>query len=157
MAAGSKHVVRVAAAVLLVALAAPTAAFANGGAKCKASACQVYYDSGAPSAGEQQPPAQTTTGSSKSSGAQQSHTPKRLSRVLLHAGKDRAPLQNLLNGDAAIGNLRSSGGGGSPSLLGAAFDLGAGPTVLLAILLATALGLAARGSLRGRRGKRSRS
>jgi hypothetical protein len=33
-------------------------------------------------------------------------------------------------------------------MLGAAFDLGAGPLVLLSILLATALGLAARGSIR---------
>jgi hypothetical protein len=33
-------------------------------------------------------------------------------------------------------------------MLGAAFDLGAGPLVLLSILLATAFGLAARGSVR---------
>jgi hypothetical protein len=58
-------------------------------------------------------------------------------------------VKNLLGGDAAIGSLPSGPGGGSPSLFGAAFDLGAGPTILLAILLGIGLGVAARGSLGG--------
>jgi len=50
--------------------------------------------------------------------------------------------------DSGLGNLRSGNVAG-PSLLGAALDLGVGPMVLLAILLATAVGLATRGSVRG--------
>ena len=155
MPAGSRHVFGAAAAVLLIALAAPVAAFADSGSKCNASACKVYHEQGAPNAGHQQPP----TGPSKSGGGQpqQPHVSKSYSRVLQHLGKDKGPVKNLLGGDAAIGSLPSGSGGSSPGLLGAAFDLGAGPTVLLAILLATGLGLAARGSVGGWLRKRSNS
>lgn len=157
MPAGSRHVVRAAAAVLIVALAAPAAAFADGGAKCNASACKVYHEQGAPNAGQQQPPQQTPMGSNKSGGGHRPHLSKSYSRVLQHLGKDKGPMKNLLGGDAAIGSLPSGSTGTSPGLLGAAFDLGAGPTVLLAILLATGLGLAARGSVGGWLRKRSSS
>jgi hypothetical protein len=50
--------------------------------------------------------------------------------------------------DANLGSLQG-GPSSSPGLLGAAFDLGTGPMILLAILVATALGIAARGSVRG--------
>jgi hypothetical protein len=155
MPAGPRHVAAAVTIVFLVALAAPAAALAGGGGNC--SACQVYHEPNAPSAGRQQPPTQPQqpSGSNQSSG-KQAHVPKGLSRVLAHAGKDRKPLSNIL-GESGITSLRSgSGSVGSPSLLGAALDLGAGPTALLAILLATALGLAARGSLRGRRLRRRR-
>ena len=156
MPAGSRHVVLAAATALLVALAAPAAAFADGGAKCNASACKVYHEQDAPNAGGQKPPTQKPTGPNKSGGGQQQpQAPK--NRVLQHAGKDRGPLKNLLNGDAAIGSLSSGSGGGSPGLFGAAFDLGTGPTVLLAILLGVGLGLAARGSVGGWLRKRSSS
>jgi hypothetical protein len=156
MPAGSRHVLLAAAAVLLVALAAPAAALADKGGKCTASACKVYSEGGAPSSGGQHPP-KAPTGSTKSGGQQQPQVPKNLSRVLAHAGNDRLPLSRLLNGDTAIGSLGSGAGGGSPGLLGAAFDLGAGPTVLLAILLATALGLAGRGRVHGWLRRRSSS
>jgi hypothetical protein len=68
--------------------------------------------------------------------------------VLAQAGSDKAPLSKLLTESG--GSLPAGAdSGGSPGLLGAAFDLGVGPTVLLAILLATAVGLAARGNIRG--------
>jgi hypothetical protein len=156
MPAGSRHVLLAAAAVLLVALAAPAVAFADKGGKCTASACKVYSEGGsAPSSGRQQPP-KAPTGSNKS-GGQQPQVPKNLSRVLAQAGNDKLPLSRLLNGDTAIGSLGSGPGGASPGLLGAAFDLGAGPTVLLAILLATALGLAGRGRVHGWLRRRSSS
>jgi hypothetical protein len=155
MPAGSRHVLLAAAVVLIVALAAPAAAYADKGGKCTASACKVYSEGGAPSSGGQHPP-KAPTGSNKSSG-QQPQVPKNMSRVLAHAGNDRLALSRLLNGDTAIGSLGSGPGGGSPGLLGAAFDLGAGPTVLLAILLATALGLAGRGRVLGWLRRRSSS
>jgi hypothetical protein len=158
MPAGSRHVLLAAAVVLIVALAAPAAAFADKGGKCTASACKVYSEQSAPTAGHHQPPRKAPTASNKSGGSQQQQQqPKNLSRVLAHAGNDRLPLSRLLNGDTAIGSLESGAGGGSPGLLGAAFDLGAGPTVLLAILLATALGLAGRGRVHGWLRRRSSS
>jgi hypothetical protein len=159
MPAGSRHVVRAAAVVLLISLAAPAAAFADGGSTCKASACKVYHEGGAPSGGpKQQPPPKGPTGSNKSGGGQQHpHVSKSKARFLQHLGKDRGPVKNLLAGDAEIGNLRDAAGGGSPSLFGAAFDLGVGPTILLVILLATGLGLAARGSVQSWLRKRSSS
>jgi hypothetical protein len=157
MPAGPRRVVQAATLASLVVLAAPVSAFASGGGNC--SACQVYHEAPGPSAGrQQQPPTQPQqpTGTSQS-GGKQKHAPKGLSRVLAQAGKDRRPLSQLLGPDSGIGSLRNGPGNvGSPSLLGAAFDLGAGPTVLLAILLATALGLAARGSVRGWRLRRRR-
>jgi hypothetical protein len=136
-------------------LAAPAAAFAGGGSKCHASACRVYSEQGAPGGGGQQKPSTgpttPTTHTSQNSGGeqQQQQTPTKLSRVLAHAGNDRGALSRLFAGDSALGNLHKNSDGGSPGILGAAFDLGVGPTVLLGILLATGLGLAARGSVRG--------
>jgi hypothetical protein len=147
MPTGLRHAVPAAAAVLLIALAAPGIAIAAGGAKCKASACQVYHEQSVPSAGAQQqstpPPA---TGTSTTGGTQ---TPTNLSRVLAQAGKDKAPLSQLLT-DSGPGSLQTGPGNVvGPSALGAAFDLGVGPTALLAILLATAVGFAVHGPVRG--------
>jgi hypothetical protein len=152
----SRHLIGAAAAVLLIALAAPTAAFADGGSKCTASACKVYHEGGVPGSGQHQQPTKGPTGSN-TGGRKLSHHPKTYRRVLAQAGKDKAPLKNLFAGDATIGSLRSTSSGSSPSLLGAAFDLGAGPTILLAILLGVGIGLAARGRLGGLLGKRSSS
>jgi hypothetical protein len=147
MPTGLRHAVPAAAAVLLIALAAPGVAIAAGGAKCKASACQVYHEQSVPSAGAQQqstPP--HATGTSTTGGTQ---TPTNLSRVLAQAGKDKAPLSQLLT-DSGPGSLQTGPGNVvGPSALGAAFDLGVGPTALLAILLATAVGFAVHGPVRG--------
>jgi hypothetical protein len=156
-AVGSRHAVRVTAALLFIVLAAPAAAFGGGGSKCHASACRVYSEQGAPGGGGQQKPTTgpTTNTSQNGGGQQQPQTPTKLSRVLAHAGNDRGALSRLFAGDSALGNLHNNSNGGSPGLLGAAFDLGVGPTVLLGILLATGLGLAARGGARGLLRKRS--
>jgi hypothetical protein len=147
MPAGLRRAVPAATIVLLLALAVPAAAIAGSGAKCSASACKVYYEQPGPNAGEQQHP----TGSNN--GRPQSQISKNLSRVLSQAGKDRGALHRLL-ADANLGGMQGGPSSG-PSALGAAFDLGTGPTILLAILVATALGLAARGSVRGWRERRS--
>jgi hypothetical protein len=152
MPAGPKRVIP-AAAVVLLALAWPAAAFANGGGSCHASACKVYTEPAGSAGGHQ----------SKSGG--NGATPKPLpipsktSRLLANAGKDRAVLSNLISNPAygTKRGLQKSGLGSvaSPSALDAAFDLGAGPIALLAILLASALGLAVHQGLRGRRRRRA--
>lgn len=128
-----------------MALAAPAAALADGGSKCNASACKVYHEQNGPNTGHHQQQPQQPTGSNQGGSTKQSHAPKSYARVLQQAGKDRSALKNLLGQDGNIGSLSKGSGGGSPSLLGAAFDLGAGPTILLAILLGVGLGVAARG------------
>jgi hypothetical protein len=140
----------------------PAAALAGHGGKCNASACKVYNEQGGNPAGPggpsgpQAPQGQSTTPPATNSGSQTTKVPSKLGRVLAHAGNDKMPLKNLLGADANITPVRNgSGSGGSPSALGAAFDLGSGPTILLAILLATAIGLGLQGSVRNRRRRRT--
>jgi hypothetical protein len=72
-----------------------------------------------------------------------------LSRVLAQAGKDKGPLSRLLH-DSGAGTVQSGPGNVvGPTGLGAVFDLGVGPTALLAILFATAVGFAVHGPVRG--------
>jgi hypothetical protein len=80
-------------------------------------------------------------------------------RILAHAGKDKAALTRILS-DPSYGAAQELHGAGAatvagPSILGAAFSLGVGPTVLFALLLATGIALALRGGMRGWRRKRS--
>ena len=152
MSAGSRHVI-LAGVVVFIALAIPATAFAGSGGKCNASACKVYVEPNVPSAGKQQP-SPPTSGSTKGKG--KTHVPKNLARALSQAGRDRGPLKNLLT-DSGLGSMKGGATAGSPNLLGAAFDLGAGPLVLLSVLLASALGLAARGSVRSWLHRRSGS
>lgn len=143
MPAGARRVLPAVAAVVCVALAVPAGAFAD---KCNASACKVYHEQDVPNAGRKQ---QSPPPTGPNTGGGPTHIPTKLSRVLQHAGKDKGPLKNLLT-DAGLGDLRTpAAAAGSPSALGAAFDLGTGPLVLLAILIATAVALAARGPVRG--------
>jgi hypothetical protein len=149
MSAGSRHVIRAGLAVFFIALAIPASALAGGGGKCNASACKVYVEPNGPSAGkqQQQPQQQQQPTSGPTKGQGKTHVPKNLARALSQAGRDRGPLKDLVT-DGGPGSLKGGASAGSPTLLGAAFDLGAGPLVLLSLLLATAFGLAARGSLR---------
>ncbi len=156
MSAGSRHVIRAGVVVLFVALAIPATALAGNGGKCNASACKVYVEPNGPSAGKQQQPQQQQPTSGSTKGKGKTHVPKHLARALSRAGRDRGPLKNLLT-DAGLGSMKGGANAGSPTMLGAAFDLGAGPLVLLAILLATAGGLAARGSVRSWLHRRSGS
>src|SRR5205823_1714132 len=98
---------------------------------------------------QQKPPPQPSTGSHSSGGQPTNVTPSKLRQVLSQAGPDRGPLGRLLQASPRGVARGSTGTVAAPSALGAAFDLGSGPTVLLAILLATAVALAAYGGLRG--------
>lgn len=139
--------VLLAAAVAILALASPAGAFAKGAGGCNASACKVYTE----------PPG--SAGASKAGGEQQPTQPvpvtSKTSRLLAHAGKDKALLAKMLSNPAygATRGLENSGVGStaSPSLLGAVLDLGAGPLALLAFLVASALGLAIHKGMRRRR------
>ena len=154
MSAGSTHVIRAGVVVLFIALAIPATALAGSGGKCNASACKIYVEPNGPSAGQQQPQQPSTSGSTKGTG--KTHVSKSLARALSQAGRDRRPLEHLLTA-GGLGPMKGGANAGSPTMLGAAFDLGAGPLVLLSILLATALGLAARGSVRSWLHRRSSS
>lgn len=163
MPAARRRVAGVAAALFFLALAMPAGALAGHGGKCNASACKVYLEQGGNPAGPGGPTKPqgsgtqpSTSGPATSSGGGQAKTPTKLGRVLAHAGSDKMPLKNLLGADAGITPVRNGAGSvGSPSALGAAFDLGSGPTILLAILLATAIGLALHGSVRNWRSRRT--
>jgi hypothetical protein len=147
MFAGLRQVARATVAVFCIALSLPAIVLADGGGKCNASACKVYVEPNAPSAGKQQqaPPQQAPT-----AGSNQTQQPKDVARVLLLAGRDKAPLSRLLD-DSGISRLHGGPGNvGEPSLLGAALDLGPGPLALLAILLASALALGVHGVIRSR-------
>lgn len=148
-----KHVAAVATVAFFIALALPAVALASGGKKCNASACKVYIEPDVPTAAgghTAQSPHPTSTSTN-----QPQSTPTNLSRVLAHAGPDKDALSRLLR-DSGIGTLQSpTVAVVAPSALGAAFDLGTGPTVLLALLLATAVGLAVLNGLRGWRGRGS--
>jgi hypothetical protein len=112
-------------------LVAPTAAQAcNGGA----SAVNVYKEC-VPGGGGSKP--------TSSSGSTQLPISKQTSRALQSAGKDKGVLTNLVTnpGLGATRELASRGASSAeaPSALGSAFDLGSGPTALLAVLIGTAL------------------
>lgn len=142
--------------MFLVLVAAPTAAFAGGGGKCNASACKVYTE-GPPTAGGGGPAPTSTSGGAEPTVP----IAKQSSRALAKAGSDKQALSNIISNPAygATRGLTKSGADAvpAPSALGAAFDLGSGPTALLVILLATAVGLAAQGGIRSWHRKRSGS
>jgi hypothetical protein len=162
MLVGLRQVSSVAVAIFCIALVLPAAALAKGGgSKCNASACKVYIEPPAPSAGKQSPPTASQnptspgqTGSGNGSGGTQTQQPKNLQRVLLHAGNDKAPLSKLLT-ESGVSPLRGGPGNvAGPSLLGSALDLGPGPLALLAILLTSALAFGVYSGLRSRQARR---
>jgi hypothetical protein len=134
----------VAALVAGTALLAPSAALAcnNGGP----SAVNVYKEC-VPSGGGSKP---TSGGTSKRTALPVS---SKTARALAHAGRDKQVLSNLVrNPDlGAVRELQSSGATSTkaPSALGSAFDLGSGPTALLAVLGGTAVLLLGAGGFRG--------
>jgi len=124
-------------------LVAPSAALAcNGGP----SAVNVYKEC-LPSGGGSKP---TSCGTRKGTTLPVS---SKTARALAHAGKDKNVLSNLVrNPDlGAVRELQSFGATSTkaPSALGSAFDLGSGPTALLAVLIGTVVLLLGAGSFRG--------
>jgi hypothetical protein len=128
-------------------LVAPSAALACTGGP---SAVNVYKEC-LPSGSGSKPTSGGGAGSTLS-------LSKETARALAHAGKDRHLLSELVRnpGLGASRELQSAGAGSTraPSALGSAFDLGSGPTALLAVLAATAVLLLGATGVRGWRHRR---
>jgi hypothetical protein len=139
---------RVLAAAILAAaaLSVPTAAFACGGGP---SAYNVYKEC-LPTGGGSKPTGQKSSGGGPTTTRS---VPPKAAKVLHKAGrKDRHLLSRLVSSYNTHSRPFPSGGSGSaaaPSALGSAFDLGSGPTALLAVLAATAVLLLVGSGLRG--------
>lgn len=134
-----------AAIIAAVVFASPAAA---GGCNGGPSAQNVYTECVPTGSGKH-----TGGGKSKSSAPPAPiPIPKAARRALAHAKGDRRVLFRLVT-NPALGAQRamgpsSSSAAGAPSALGSAFDLGSGPTALLAALAGTAVLLLAASGLR---------
>jgi hypothetical protein len=127
-----------AAALVIGALsAAPATAFADG---CSGGpSAQNVYSECLPSSSGGKP----TSGGKSTHSTAQVPVSSRVRHLLAHAKRDKHALYQLLTNPrlGATGAIErgSVGPVGSPSALGSAFDLGSGPTALLALLAATAV------------------
>ena len=134
-----------------IALVAPSSVLACSGGP---SAVNVYKEC-VPSGG----------GSKPTSGGKQTTTlpvSSQTAKALTHAGKDQRVLSDLVRNPGLGGAPRALQSVGSastkaPSALGSAFDLGSGPTALLAVLAGTAVLLLGAGGFRGWRRWRANS
>ena len=151
------------AATLLVAvtaLAAPATALAGKHKKNhQPSAVDVYVEQ-VPTAGGHQ--AAPTTGSNTAStgGSATSSvplSPKAKQQLQSQGGKDTGLLTQVAGQAGTARKLAAVGSVSQPGTLNAAFDLGAGPTLLFAFVLATGLFVVVGGGLRGYRRRRGRS
>ena len=146
---GPRRIVPVASAIIIALAVAPPAFAGRGGEgqKCSASACKVYVEPDVVSGGQQ-------------TGTKKVPVPvsKKAAATLAGSGTDKKILTQLLtnpNTGASRGFKSSAAQATAPTALGAVFDLGAGPTALLAILIATALGLVIHGGVRNWRQRRA--
>jgi len=78
-----------------------------------------------------------------------------VARVLAAVGKDKSTLSRLLKDSGQTGLAAAPASVASPSALSAIFDLGSGPNVLLAFLIATVLGLTIYSGVRSWRSRRA--
>jgi hypothetical protein len=87
------------------------------------------------------------------------HIPAKTAKKLKKAGKDEQSLSRLVKGYGAVRLLQShsSHPAKNPTAIGSAFDLGSGPTLLLIVLVGTAVLLLGGSGLRVRRNRSSRS
>jgi hypothetical protein len=147
------------AAVVGVALVAPTLATAGNGGKCTASACKVYVEPSTNSTGHHrhhhQAQHQATGPSTTGEQASKKPAPTKVARVLAAVGKDRGTLSRLLRDSGSPGVAAAPTAVATPSALGSVFDLGSGPNLLLAVLVASALGFGIYGGVRSWRGRRA--
>ncbi|GEM_PF-3545583 len=151
MSAGLRHALPVATVVLFFAIA-PGVALAGGRSTCHASACLVYSEPSVPTASGQSMTGGTTGGTT----TPVAQLPSTLRSVLQRVPpKDRSTLGTIFGAGPQQGLREPSGSRvAAPSALGAAFDLGSGPTALLGILAATAVALALQGGFRAWRRRR---
>lgn len=145
------HLPVAAMAAIAVLLVLPAGALASGGkpkhhsTDCGVSAVCVYREQG---------PTPTGPKPLGTSGTVVPLSPAASRALAAKGGKEKRMLRSLatsgLGVERLVGNEATSGHGGPPSTIGAAFDLGPGPTALFALLLAAAAGLALRSGLRRR-------
>jgi hypothetical protein len=127
------------ATVAAIVLVAPSAALAGNGGNC--SACQVYV--------EQVP----TASGPKTGGSATSPGP---SVPPAHKAQQKPNTAGGGNAPSFGRKLESSGPVSSPGPVAAAFDLGVGPTTLLALVLGSVLGFAGWAGFNGWRRRRTR-
>jgi hypothetical protein len=145
--------------VALAALTAPATALASTTHKKKQpSAVDVYVEQVSNAGGHTTAPPTTGAGNSGSTSPSTSSTVP-LSSEAKHAlktqgGKDTQILNELARQAGNSRQLAAVGSVGQPGTLDAAFDLGAGPTLLFALVLGTGLFVVVGGGLRGYRRRR---
>jgi hypothetical protein len=138
--------------VAVAALAAPSSALAK---HKKPSAVDVYVEQVPTASGHQAPPTATTSGApAASSSAPVPLTSQAKRKLQSRGGKDAGLLAHIATHPGFDRKLASVGETTQPGTFDAAFDLGAGPTVLFALVLGTALFVAVGGGLRGWRRRR---
>jgi hypothetical protein len=135
----------------LAALAAPGTALAKAKHPKPPSAVDVYVEQVQTATGHQPAPSSssgaTTTGSTPSPSVALSPTANRKLATL--GGKDAGLLHKVATHPGFAGTLAAGTDVSQPGTLNAAFDVGLGPAVLFAIVLATVLLVAVGGGLRG--------
>jgi hypothetical protein len=140
--------------VAVAALIAPGAALAKGKhKKGQPSAVDVYVEQASSAGGNQTAP---PTGNS-SSGSSSYVVPlkSKAKQQLKHRGGKDTKLLKQLATHSFDRRLATAGNATQPGTFNAAFDIGAGPGVLFALVLGTALFLAVGGGLRGWRRRRA--
>ena len=151
--------------VAIAALVGPTAAFACGGGT---SANSIYTEQlcnakgGAHStSGKSDKPSQPS-GGSQSSYTQQPvapvHVSHKTARAIEYSGKDKIVLRQLTSNPNFADSKRLktellASGTAQATMLGSAFDLGAGPTIFFVLLLGAVLVLLGTGSVRAWRNR----
>lgn len=141
--------------VALAALVTPATALAK-----QPSAVQVYQEQVQSAGGHQTaPPTPTsgagangsTNGSTSGSTSSTALSPRAKQALRSHGGKDTGFLSELAGQAGNARKLAAVGSVSQPGTLNAAFDLGVGPTLLFALVLATGLFVVVGGGLRGYR------
>jgi hypothetical protein len=143
--------------VAVAALVAPASALAQGKHKKhhQPSAVDVYVEQVQTAGGHQSAPGSGGTASNATTGGGTSSSSQLSSKAQqqLHSqgGKDTPLLTQVASQAGNERKLAMVGSTSQPGTFDAAFDLGAGPTVLFALVLATGLFVAVGGGLRGYR------
>lgn len=136
--------------VAIAALAAPSSALAK---HKKPSAVDVYVEQVPTPSGNQAAP---TAGNTGSTGVSVPLTSQAKSKLRSKGGKDAPLLTQMAKHPGFDRKLAAVGETTQPGTFNAAFDLGAGPAVLFALVLGTVLFFAVSGGLRGWRRRRLR-
>jgi len=136
--------------VAIAALAAPSSALAK---HKKPSAVDVYVEQVQTASGHQAPPTATTSGAASTTPSVPL-TSKAKHKLRSKGGKDAPLLTHIATHPGFDRKLAAVGDTTQPGAFNAAFDLGAGPAVLFALVLGTVVFFGVSGGLRGWRRRR---